>query len=75
MAELEQVEVKELGSSRTGRAWCLRREDEGGGGGRAVTTTTSAVQDAGEDCSRIDACADDHRDVHRRPRAPAGVKG
>lgn len=77
VAELGQVEVKELVSSRAELA-CLRRDDEGGGGGgrhgRAVTATF-ALQDAGEDCSGIDACADGHRDVRRRPLARTGVKG
>jgi hypothetical protein len=31
VAELGQMEVKELDSSRAELAWCLRREKEGGG--------------------------------------------
>jgi hypothetical protein len=77
VAELGQAEVKELGSSRAELA-CLRRDDEGGGGGRhgrRAVTATFALQDAGEDCCGIDACADGHRDVRRRPHARTGVKG
>ena len=53
VAELGQVEVKELDSSRAKLAWCLRREEEGGGGDNTDEQQRRHVQDASEDCSVV----------------------